>query len=273
MNRQFFFLLNLSLCFFIGCKSSIPMFTERTPTLLIGKIVFGGSDYVSRQGISFSGISTSGIEISFRNTVTNEVFRFSSDKNGLFYVNLQEGKYWIDELYIKKERNDGAWSDIYTNLPRKILEIERGKVNNIGTIHWTFVNRRHDVVQLDSSFDTKNEFAKQFPQSNWNMQEWIYNPWAFEVKETSDERISYYVKSYDGRDSTLLTLPKNIPDEIRRQIEKDMEKRMNDLLAQGDTTYYVKSENGLDSASLTIPKNMSETIRRDIEARMRQNMK
>ena len=261
MKCKYSFFLKLGLCFLIGCKS-IPMSTERTPTLLIGQIVFGGSDYVSRQGISFSGITTSGIEIALRNTVTNEVFRFSPGKNGLFYIGLKEGKYWIDELYIKKERNDGAWSDIYTNPPRKVLEIERGKVNNLGTLHWTFVGRRHDVVQLENSEDTKNEFTKQFPKSNWNTKEWIYIPWAFEVNQRisvnqiSGERISYYVKSEDGRDSSLLTIPQNMPIEMRRQIESDMIKRMNDHRIQGDTTYYVKSENGLDSALLKIPKNM-----------------
>ena len=101
MKCKCLFLLNLSFCFLIGCRS-IPMSTERTPNLLVGEIVFIGSDYVSSQGISFNGITTSGMEIVIRNTATNEISRIPADKNGLFYVYLQEGDYWIEELHIKK---------------------------------------------------------------------------------------------------------------------------------------------------------------------------
>jgi len=250
----------------------MPVSTENTPTLLIGQVVFGGGDYVSNNDISFQTQSTSGIEIALRNTVTYEVFRFPSNKNGLFYVALQEGKYWIDELYLKKEHNDGAWAEIYTTPAKNVLEIESGKVNDVGTLQWTYMGRRHNVVQLDKSSDAKNEFEKQFPKSNWNTKEWKYTPW------TLGENISYYLKSEDGRDSALITIPKNLPIEIKEMAERDMIKRMydlrvqNDLRAQGDTTYYIKSENGLDSISLRIPKNISEAMKREIEAKAKQNM-
>jgi len=268
MKRIYLSLVKLSLCFLIGCVA-IPTSTEKNPTLLVGTIIFGGSDYMSSQGISFSGVTTSGIEISLRNAVTNERFRFSPGKNGLFYYNLQEGKYCIDELYIKKERNDGAWSYITTSPSKKLLEIERGKVNNLGTIHWSFVDRRHEVVQVDNSVDTKNEFAKQFPKSNWNTKEWTYNELSFDIKKGSDEKVTYYVKNENGLDSTLITMPKDTPAEIRSQIEKDIVKRMNDIRTQGDTTYYVKSENGLDSAFLKIPKAFSKEEKQRAEEHVR----
>jgi len=271
MKCKYLLFLNLSLYFFFGCKT-MPMSTENTPTLLIGQVVFGGGDYVSTNDISFQTQSTSGIEIALRNTVTYEVLRFPANKNGLFYSALQEGKYWIEELYIKKERTDGAWAEIYTNPSKNVLEIESGKVNDVGTLQWTFMGRRHHVVQLDKSSNTKNEFEKQFPKSNWNTKEWKYTPW------TLGENISYYLKSEDGRDSALITIPKNLPIEIKEMAERDMIKRMNelriqnDLRVQGDTTYYIKSENGLDSISLRIPKNISEAMKREIEAKAKQNM-
>ena len=173
-----FFLLNLSLCFLIGCKS-IPMSTEKTPNLLVGEIVFVVSDYVSSQGISFNGKTTSGIEITIRNIATNEILRFAADKNGLFYADLQEGKYWINELSIKKQHYDGSWAYISAGSAQpKVFEVERGKVNNIGTIQWS-IDKRNNVIQMDNSSDIKNKFSKQFPESIWNTKEWIYNPCKF----------------------------------------------------------------------------------------------
>ena len=278
MNRIYsFFYVIIILCFLIGCRS-IPMSTESNPTLLAGEIAFIGSNYFSRDGISFIGTTNSGIEIVIKNTYTNESFRFSSGKNGLFYINLQEGKYSIDELYLKKVRSDGAWSYIYTN-PNKILSIERGKVNNVGKINWSFDARKHNVGQTDNSSAVKNEFSKQFPKSNWNQNEWKFSPFVYEIKRSSEvfvssgEKVTYYIKSDDGQDSTRITMPKDMPVEVRQQIEADAKKRVNDSRIQGDTTYYVKNENGIDSILLKTPKMMPEDMRRDVEERMRQDMK
>ena len=272
MNRFYSFLVKLSVCFLIGCRA-IPMSTERNQTLLVGDIVFVGSNYISRNGISFNGTTNSGIEIVLKNTDTNELFRFSPGKNGLFYISLQEGKYKIDELYIKKVNHNGAWADVYTHPSNKLLEIEKGKVNNVGTIRWFYVDRRHVVEQDDNSIAVKNEFSKQFLNSNWNQKEWQYNPFVVNVIKSSGEQVSYYLKTDDGRDSMRLTLPKDMSVELRQKIEADALARMTDHRIQGDTTYYVKSENGLDSALLKIPKMMPEDMRREVEERMRQNMR
>ena len=268
--------LLLFICFFVGCRA-IPTWTEINNTLLVGKIVFEGSDFVDRNGISFHGTTTSGIEIALRNTATNEVFRLLPAKNGLFYVNLREGKYMVDELYIKKTRQDGAWAYIYTR-PAHVFEVEKGKVNNIGRIGWTFLGRRHEVVQMDESLNVQNEFSTQFPTSNWNQKEWKYEKWTFETVVTrmpsySDEHIFYYVKSEDGMDSLLVSTPKDMPVEARRNFEIEMIRRINVHRAQGDTTYYVKSEDGLDSALLTIPKYLPEAARKVIEDRTRQSIR
>ena len=273
MNRFYSFLLKLSICFLIGCKTIIPMSTERNQTLLVGNIVFAGNNYISRNGISFNGTTNSGIEIILKNTDTNELFRFSSGKNGLFYISLQEGKYRIDELYIKKANNDGAWAYIYTNPSNKLLEIEKGKVNNVGTIRWFFTDGRHVVEKDDNSTVVKNEFSKQFSSSNWNQKEWQYSPFVVNVIKPSGEQVSYYLKTDDGRDSTHLTLPKDMPIEQRQQIEADALAKMTDRRIQGDTTYYVKSVNGLDSVLIKRPKMMPEDAIRDVEERMRQNMR
>jgi hypothetical protein len=271
MKRIFIFSVKLLLCLFVGC-SAIPTSTEQNSTLLVGEIVFIGSDYISNNGISFSGTITSGIDITLRNTTTNELSRFSSDKNGLFYMNLKEGKYLIDELYIKREDNRGAWAYLYTNPPQKILEIEEGKVNNIGTIRWSFVDRKHDVLQTDNSFAVKMAFSKQFSKSNWNQKEWKYNPLSSNVIKSSDENVTYYLKSEGGQDSTRITIPQNMPEDIKKQIETDVLKRMNDIRLQGDTTYYIKSENGLDSVFIKIPKGLPEESKRRMEEHVKQQM-
>ncbi|MCL2682180.1 MAG: hypothetical protein FWE63_01685 [Bacteroidales bacterium] len=159
-------------------EPSEPTYSEiNLTTLLVGEVVFTGINLVSPHGVSFDGIITSGIEISIRNTATSEVLRFSADKNGLFYVNLQEGKYWINEIAIKKQNDDGAWAYFFTNLnPPKIFEVERGKVNNIGTIHWSVIDRKHNVERVGNSSIIKNKFLIQFPGSIWNTKEWKYIP-------------------------------------------------------------------------------------------------
>ena len=158
-----------------------PLYDDENPTLLVGEAVFKGYDYISEYGISFDGITTSGIEIVMRNTANYEVLRFPADKNGLFYIHLHEGEYWIEEIHMKKEGYDGAGASIYVTSARpKAVKIESGKVNNIGTILWSFVDRTNNsVVQSDSSSSVKNKFSKQFPKSNWNTKEWIFNPWSF----------------------------------------------------------------------------------------------
>ena len=272
MKRIYSFLAKLSLCFLICCKS-VPISTERNPTLLVGEIVFLGNNYSSNNGISFNGVTTSGIDIVLKNTITNEIFRFSSDENGLFYINLQEGKYLIDELYLKKERHDGAWASIYTNPSQKALEIERGKVNNVGIINWSYVDRKHKIVQTDDSVTVKNLFSKQYPTSNWNQKEWKYNLLSSGIINNSGETVTYYLKSNEGRDSTRFTLPKDMPVEVRRQIEMEAIKRLNAIHAQGDTTYYIKSENGLDSAFLKIPKGLPEDEKQRMEEHMKSQLR
>lgn len=246
MKRIYIILVKLSLCFLIGC-TSIPTSTEKNQILLVGEIVFVGSDYVSNNGISFDGTTSSGIEIILKNTANNEIFHISSNNTGLFHVNLKEGRYMIDELLIKKERYDGVGEYLYTNPAQKVLEIEKGKVNNIGTIRWSYIDRKHNTIQTDNSLAVKINFSKQFPKSNWNQKEWAYNKLSLETVKMSCETVTYYVKTDDGRDSTRITLPKEMSETSKQQIEPDLIKRMNNINSQGDTTYYVKSENELDS--------------------------
>jgi len=276
MKSTHLFLIILSAFLLIGCMA-IPVSTEKNSTLLVGEVVFVGSDYISNEGISFQEETTSGIEIALKNIATNELFRFSPGKKGLFYINLQEGKYVLDELYLRKERDDGAWEYISTYPTQRLFEIEKGKVNNIGKINWAYVDRKHEVLQTDLSIEVKDEFLKQFPKSNWNQKEWKYKTWSNEqwgsrIVTFSGEQISYYVKSDDGRDSSRLTIPRDLPVESRNRIEMEIKNKLNDISLKGDTSYYVKSENGLDSALLRIPNIIPENRRREIEAEMRQKM-
>jgi len=270
--NNYSFSLKLLLLLFIGC-TTIPTSTDKNPTLLVGKIVFIGSNYVSNNGISFDGTITSGIDIILVNSENNEHLRLSVDGNGLLCANIQEGKYIIDELYIKKTAFDGAWADLYMNPAQKVLEIERGKVNNIGTIRWSLVDRKHSMIQSDNSLAVKVDFSKKYPKSNWNQKEWKYSQLSTNVFKMSDEKISYFVKSDNGLDSTHITIPKNMPDNVRIQLENDIKQRLNDYRIRGDTTYYVKSESGLDSVLLKVPKAMPEESRRRQEEVIRNQLK
>ena len=149
---------------------------ENNPALLVGEIIFIGSNYVCREGISFIGETYSGIDIVLKNTCTNEILRFSSGQNGLFYIDLQEGKYLIDELCLIKKREDGAWCNICCYPIKKELSIERGIVNNVGRIRWTYDGRIHFVKQRDDSSAVKNEFSEQFPESIWKQKKSKFKP-------------------------------------------------------------------------------------------------
>ena len=74
-----------------------------------------------------------------------------------------------------------------------------------------------------------------------------------------------YVKTVDGKKSTHITLPKDTPEETKRQIEADKIKSMIDPHAQGDTIYYIKNETGLDSVALKMPKGIPDEEKRRIE--------
>jgi hypothetical protein len=60
------------------------------------------------------------------------------------------------------------------------LEVERGKVNNIGTIQWSFVDRKHDAVQIDDLSDIKIKFSQKLSESVWNQKEWKYKKKSFD---------------------------------------------------------------------------------------------
>jgi len=168
-------------------EPSEPMYNEMNPTLLVGEVLFTGSNFVTENGVSFDGTTTSGIELVLKNTATNEILKFSADKNGLFYINLQEGKYKIEELFIRKYSENENWFDFYIKQPAiKVLEIEKGKINNIGTLQWSFIDRMHNLVQEDNSSDVKIKFSERFPESNWNQIEWKYKQWAFDIIEPSE---------------------------------------------------------------------------------------
>jgi hypothetical protein len=269
------FLTLLSFCFLLSCKT-IPMSTESNPTLLVGEVIFTGSNYVSNNGIPFNGTDTRGIEIYLINTETYEEISFPADNNGLFQINLPEGRYVVTILNKINTLPGGAWANVYVNPNDRLIDIKKGKVNNIGTINWTFTNRRHNVEQIDNSIAVRNSFANTFPKSNWNEQEWEYIPFSSGRYIPSTETITYYVKSEDGQDSVRSTIPINFPDEMKVQMEQGIRERMlemRNMRTLGDTTYYVKSENGLDSTLLTLPKGMPENIRRNAEEHARSRIR
>jgi hypothetical protein len=80
------------------------------------------------------------------------------------------------------------------------------------------------------------------------------------------------VKSDDGKDSIQVEIPKDMPQNMRQQVEVSMKNKMLQRIP-GDTTYFVKSENGLDSISLTIPKSLPENIRKQTEENTKKTMR
>ena len=278
-------LIALLFAFLIGCRT-IPMATENNPTLLVGKVSFTGKSSVIINNLSFDGTSTRGIQILLRNTATNEFLRFSPDNNGLFHISLPDGTYSLDDLYIRKYNDRGAWASIFTRPLQKLIEVERGKVNNIGTILWTFEDRRHRVEQIDNSAAVREAFFARYARSNWNQQEWKYTSLfsdesiemtvPFGENISFGEDITFYLRSEDGQDSIRMTIPENMPIEIRESIEREMRERMrerNELRALGDTIFYVRSDDGLDSVRLQLPRYFPNEIRQRMEENTRNRLR
>ncbi|MCL2074408.1 MAG: hypothetical protein FWH18_10825 [Marinilabiliaceae bacterium] len=163
------------------------MYNELNPTLLVGEVIFTGKNFVTDNGVSFEGTTTSGIVLLLQNIVTNETIEFPADKNGLFYTNLQEGKYIIDEMLIRKYNENENWFDLFISQPTiKVIEIEKGKVNNIGTLRWSLDRRTQNFFQEDNSSHVKIKFSERYPESNWNQIEWKYKQLSFDIKEPSE---------------------------------------------------------------------------------------
>jgi len=191
MRINFFFktlclrgILAILLYTLIGCRT-VPMYSEKKSTLLAGKVLFTGEDDgndVYRYGVSLAGTTTSGIGVVLRNIATNDVYDLFPDKNGSFYVYLQDGEYRIDQLSLVKKERNGAWTSFTTNPALKVLKVERGKVSNIGTIQWLHVDGRNFVTQTDNSSEIQTFFSEQFPKSNWNQKDWKYEQLSFDVK-------------------------------------------------------------------------------------------
>ena len=264
-----FILVILTLSLLTGCRT-IPMATESNPTLLVGEIAFTGRHFVSSNGVSFDGTFTRGIEISLRNVATNEALRFSPDNNGLFHINLPDGRYLLDELYIRRYNSQGAWSNIFTNPSQRFIEVERGKVNNIGTIRWTFVGRRHHIEQIDNSEAVRDAFTRRHTRSNWNQKEWKYTQISSGMAPFS--RISYHLRSSAWQDS----VPENLSAEMRETIERSLRDRMremNEVLPVGYTLFYLRSEDGLDWAIVRIPIDLMEYQRRMVEDHVRNRLR
>ena len=161
--------------FLIGC-SSLPEPKTENDTLVIGIIKHTGDNYVNYViGSSLNGTKTNEIQMTIKNINTNENFIIKTQKNGLFYyVNLSEGLYRIERLFIRISVGSGFVTTFSRPETDYFFSIINGKINNLGVINWstTLINYQPFSVSADYILsqlynDVIIECNKQFTKSEW----------------------------------------------------------------------------------------------------------
>ena len=232
----------------MGC-SSVPKYTEQKQTLLVGKILFVGSnDELRKYKITFDGTGGKDIRLTIKNITTNTIFMIVAGEDGLFCSSqLTEGKYMLGEVYYKIT-NSSASADVWTAPHSILFEIKKNKVINIGTIVWNRDGDKNVVMQQEDFIDVRNEFIRQYPKSNWNSKDWT---------------------NYSINRNNMQTLQITNFDEWLTQLEK--EGKFN---PKKDSVVYIKAANKLDSTRVMVrdvkglPKEEIERIKKKIGANL-----
>jgi hypothetical protein len=163
-----FFFLGCVVLLVIGC-ATIPEPKTESDRLVIGMIIQTGEGFRNYSGATVNGTHKSGIELSIKNTSTNEEYNIKTQKNGLFYTTvLTEGTYVIEQFYLKVTSGN-AWADTYSSPNDSwTFTIINGKINNLGVINWDGKARGGTNFKFSQLYnDVVNEFNSQFSKSEW----------------------------------------------------------------------------------------------------------
>jgi hypothetical protein len=165
----------VSMGFFIFGCASFPKADNEHQTLLIGSVIQQGKGYQYYSTVSVNGTNRMGIEVTLQELNGEKTYILRTNSNGLFYsVNIPEGSYKITRLYLRKE-SGSAWASIGWSISStmRIVEIVRGKVNNLGTLRWNCENDVSNAVTFNTGYsEVRDIFQEKNKSSNWNEKEW-----------------------------------------------------------------------------------------------------
>ena len=174
MNIKDYFTIFFISILLIGC-TSIPEANSDIQTLIIGELQLEASGY-STANVPINGISTVGIDMKIQNTSTGKDYFLRSTTGGVFFsVNVPPGIYRITRLYYKREAGN-AWREVWWDRPlgTSSFEVEFGKTNNMGQLHWVSVSGISSTLQHNEGYEqVSNNFIQNNPKSNWLEKEWV----------------------------------------------------------------------------------------------------
>ncbi len=143
-------------------------------TLLIGQIILNTTEIP--KGYEAKETYTSGIEIHLEKSPSGEITKLSSrGKDGYFFMTNPDAKsYRLDKLYLHVYASNYVWTFSCEFPHPVVIQIEDGKVNNLGLISWkaNYKLHQHFVDNINHE-NIKRWFKEEFPESDWNTKEWV----------------------------------------------------------------------------------------------------
>lgn len=115
-----------------------------------------------------------GITLYFRRTGSEDLIEVPcTDETGFFYIrNPEPGTYTITKMLF----TDSRGSYVRFRIPSSSkFEVVAGRINNLGEFKWISDLDKGETrsAYFLNQTETRNLFAKQFPQSKWLAREWV----------------------------------------------------------------------------------------------------
>jgi len=155
-------------------------------TLLIGRITLTCENFPKSWHVE--GEYKKGISIDLQDQKTGDIFTLKSrGSQGLFYVLDRSGNFEIKQLTFVMGGGRSRTTLYYRSRYPLIINIEKGKVNNMGDMLWTetfeeiterethkATGKTHSELRFIKNYsEVKNWFGESYPDSGWNKGSWI----------------------------------------------------------------------------------------------------
>jgi len=147
---------------------------ESITTLLVGQIRL--ETYGIPIGYELKGPYTSPIQIYLENMSTGEIAKLESKGSEGFFsmINPSAKSYRIQKIYLKAFGENYYAEFEFIISSEVILNINEGKVNNLGLIEWKYdYNYKRQYADNLNYEKTKIWFEEKYPESVWNKKEWV----------------------------------------------------------------------------------------------------
>jgi hypothetical protein len=160
-----------------GC-STLPDPEKSDSSLLIGSIVMHVSNVDSQYGLNVNGNQYDNITLKIYDPESKEI-DLVTNKDGYFVTDkVIPGYYYLEKMGIKIT-NEHAYQtmSIVFSKPYPRIQIEPGKVNNIGIIEWYYDGEEGTRANFDAKYrDINNYYTENYNNSKWWERETVELP-------------------------------------------------------------------------------------------------